>query len=80
MNKNLTQLNGAATAMGFNIGSLLHIAVRQVLPHDERSHAAFAALRATENNPAQLRVFVETMHSEFTTMMTKDRVPRLSTN
>ncbi len=69
--KELTQLNGAATAMGYNIEALLHIVMQQILPHYERSHAAFAALRAAENDTLQLREFVETMHSEFTAMMTR---------
>ena len=69
--KELTQLNSTATAMGYNIEALLHIVMQQVLPHHERSHAALAALRATENNTAQFGAFVETMHSEFTAMTTR---------
>jgi hypothetical protein len=69
--KELMQLNGAATAMGYNVECLLHIVMQQVLPHHEGSHAALAALRAAENNAPQLRAFVETMHSEFTPMMTR---------
>ena len=69
--KELTQLNGVATAMGYNIEALLHIVMQQVLPHHDRSHAALAALRATENNTAQFGGFVETMHSEFTAMTTR---------
>ena len=56
--------------MGYNIEALLHIVMQQILPHHERSHAAFAALRATENDAVKLRVFVETMHLKFTAMMT----------
>jgi hypothetical protein len=69
--KELTQLNGAATAMGYNIEALLHIVEQQILPHYEQSHAALVAMHTTENNTAQLRVFVETIDSQFTAMMTR---------
>jgi hypothetical protein len=69
--RELTQLNVAATAMGFNIESLLHIVMQQILPHHERSHAAFVALHAVENDTAKFRMFFENMHIEFTAMMTR---------
>lgn len=69
--KELTQLNGVATAMGYNIEALLHIVMQQILPHCEQSHAAFAALHASENNATALRSFFEKMHSDFPAMMTR---------
>jgi hypothetical protein len=69
--KELTQLNVVATAMGYNVEVLLHIVMQQILPHREQSHAAAAALRAVENNAAQLRAFGESMHSKFTHMTTR---------
>jgi hypothetical protein len=67
--KELKQLNTISTAMGYNIESLLHIVMQQILPHREHSHAAFAALHVAQNDSAQLRVFFETMHSSFRAMM-----------
>jgi hypothetical protein len=69
--KELTQLNGISTAMGYNLEALWHIVTQQLLPHREHSHAALAALRPLENNTAQLHVFVETMHPEFPAMTTR---------
>ena len=69
--KELTQLNGAATAMGYNIEALLHIVDQQILPHHEQNDAAFVALHAAESNTAQLREFVETIDLKFTGMMTR---------
>ena len=66
--KELTQLNSAATAMGYDIEALLHIVMQQVLPHREQSHAAAAALHTAENNAAQLRAFVKSMNLEFPAM------------
>ncbi len=48
--KELTQLNGAASAVVYYIEVLLHIVMQQILPHREQSHAAAAALRAVEKN------------------------------
>ncbi len=63
------QLNVVATGIGYNIEALLHIVMQQILPHHERSHAALVAVRAVENDAAKLRMFFETMNSEFTAMM-----------
>jgi hypothetical protein len=69
--KELTQLNGAASAVVYNIEILLHIVMQQILPHREQSHAAAAALHAVENNATELRAFSKSMHSEFKYMMTR---------
>ena len=69
--KELTQLNVAATAMGYNVESLLHIVMQQILPHHQQSNTALAALRAGGNDAAQVRVFLEKMDLEFRAMMTK---------
>ncbi len=69
--KELTQLDGAAAALAYNIGALLHTVVQLALPHREASHAAAAALRAVENNATQLPAFRKSMHSEFKAMMTR---------
>jgi hypothetical protein len=75
--KELTQLNGAATVVAYNIEALLHTVMQLVLPHREQSHAAAAALRAVENNATQLRAFSKSMHSEFKDMMTRCPEPYL---
>jgi len=69
--KELMQLNGVASAMGYNMGALLHIVMQQILPHHEQSHAAQTALRGSEGNEAQLRMFIETMHLKYPAMMTR---------
>jgi hypothetical protein len=69
--KELAQLNVAATAMGYNIEALLHIVMQQVLPHHDQSHSASTALRAAGNNVAQLRAFAASMSSVFPAMMTR---------
>lgn len=69
--KELTQLNVATSAMGYNIELLLHVVMQQVLPHREQSLAAAAGLCAAKNDATELRAFVELMHSKFTAMMTR---------
>jgi hypothetical protein len=65
------QLNGVASAMGYNMEALLHTVMQQILPHREQSHAALAAVRASGKNAMQLSAFIELMHSKFTAMMTR---------
>jgi hypothetical protein len=67
--RELRQINAVSTAMGFNIESLLHIVMQQILPHREHSHAALEALDITGGDEEKVRVFFETMHDKYRAMM-----------
>ena len=69
--KELTQLNVAATSTGYNIEALLHIVMQFILPHHEQSHTALARLRVAVNNGEEFRAFIETMDPEFAAMTTR---------
>ena len=48
LEKELTLLSGANTAIAFNISALIHIVMQHVLPHYRRSHAAVARIEEVQ--------------------------------
>jgi len=44
LEKELARLNGASTAMGFNIEALTHMVFQQILPHYRASYEAMSAI------------------------------------
>jgi hypothetical protein len=73
--KELAQLSEVTTALGFNIESLIHTVMQQVLPHYKQSHAALVATQAVRNNAMRLQQFDELLHSEYQSMMTRCPAP-----
>jgi hypothetical protein len=67
----LARLSGVMTALGFNIETLTHTALQQVLPHHKQSHAAVAAVLAVRNGTMAVRQFEDLLHSEYRPMMTR---------
>ena len=71
----LAQLSGVMTAIGFNIETLIHTVVQQILPHHRESHAALSAIMAVEKGEMTIQKFDELLHSEFRPMMTRSPEP-----
>lgn len=73
--KELSQLSIVMTALGFNIESLVHTVMQQVLPHHKQSHAALAAIRAVMKREMELKKFNELLHSEYKPMLMRSPAP-----
>jgi hypothetical protein len=67
----LAKLSSVMTILGFNVESLLHTVMQQVLPHYKQSHAAIAAVSAVKNNTMDMQQFDGLLHSEFRPMMAR---------
>ncbi len=67
----LAQLNGIMTALGFNVESLTHTVMQQVMPHYDQSHAAIDAIQAVRDGKMTLQQFDELLHSDFMPAMTR---------
>lgn len=65
--KELAQISIMMTAIGFNIETLLHTVMQQILPHLEKSYAASSAIEAV-GKAVSRRQFEELLHSEFRPM------------
>jgi len=63
--KELSLLSVVNTAIGFNISTLIHTAVQQVLPHYKQSNAALFAVEALHGERSRLQAFVDQLHIEF---------------
>jgi hypothetical protein len=75
--KELAQLSSVVTAIGFNVESLIHTVMQQVLPHHEQSHAAVAAVSAVKNRTMDLKHFDVMLHSDFQPMVSRCPDPYL---
>ena len=73
----LSLLSGANTAIAFNIESLVHTVLQQILPHHQASQAACAALEAVQTDPRHAALFYERLHSEFHPVMKRCPLPYL---
>src|ERR1700733_10270409 len=73
----LALLSGVNTAIGFNVTTLIHTVVQQILPHHEQSQAACAAIEALHAGSIDRRQFNDLLHSEFQPMMRRCPVPYL---
>jgi hypothetical protein len=73
----LAKLSGVMTALGFNVESLIHTVMQQVLPHHKQSHAAVVAMSAVRNNTMDVQQFHRLLHSEFRQMMERCPEPYL---
>ena len=69
--KELAQLSGVTTAIGFNIEALIHTVMQQVLPHRDQSYAAIAAIQSVRNKEMEMQQFYELLHSEFLPIVTR---------
>jgi hypothetical protein len=69
--RELAELSGVMTAIGFDIEALTHTAMQQVLPHHKQSHAAVAAVLAVQSGTMTIQQFDALLHSEFRPMMTR---------
>jgi hypothetical protein len=73
----LAKLSGVMTALGFNVESLIHTVMQQVLPHHRQSHAAIAAISAVRNHTMDIQQFDRLLHSEFQPMTSRCPEPYL---
>ena len=70
--KELTQLNVATSAMGYNIELLLHIShAAGIAASGAKSCCRCRTMCGKESTRRNVRAFVKSMHSKFTAMMTR---------
>lgn len=77
LEKELALLSGANTAVAFNITTLIHTVMQQILPHHKQSHDACAAIEHLHDDPRKLEEFDFLLHSEFLPMMKRCPEPYL---
>lgn len=77
LERELALLSGANTAIGFNVTTLIHTVIQQILPHYEQSHAACAAIKALHAGSIDQGQFSDLLHSDFQPMIRRCPEPYL---
>jgi hypothetical protein len=69
--RELQQINGVIAGIGFNIETLLHLVMQNILPHYRQSHAAYKALHALPRDDGEnIARFAISLHQYPALMMT----------
>jgi hypothetical protein len=66
----VSQINIAIIAIAYNIGTLLHIVLQNIVPHYRQSHAAYKALHEAKSDSNKLSEFFISLHKYPALMMT----------
>jgi hypothetical protein len=70
-NRELQQINGVIAGIAFNIETLLHLVMQNILPHYRQSHAAYKALYAVPPDDGEsMARFAISLHQYPALMMT----------
>jgi hypothetical protein len=70
-------LSGTNTAIGFNITTLIHAVMQQILPHYYKSKSGVATIEALHAGSIDPKQFNDRMHSEFQPIMRRCPIPYL---
>ena len=73
--KELSALNGASTAVAFNIEALIHTTMQQIMPHYHQSNAAVAIISEARADPTKIPLLDTLLHSELSPMMRRSPIP-----
>ncbi|MGQ0445614.1 MAG: hypothetical protein ACT4O2_10945, partial [Beijerinckiaceae bacterium] len=57
----LTEINIATIALGYNLELLIHFTFQNILPHYEHSQAAYKALKLVPNSEAEIAAFIQSL-------------------
>jgi hypothetical protein len=64
------QINGIISGIGFNISTLSHIVMQNILPHYNHSHAAYKALHNVNGDGERIKQFAISLHQYPALIMT----------
>jgi hypothetical protein len=68
--REVQQINGVIAGIGFNVETLLHLVMQNILPHHRQSHAAYKALCALPRDGESIKQFALSLHQYPALMMT----------
>jgi hypothetical protein len=68
--REVQQINGVIAGIGFNIETLLHLVMQNILPHYGQSHAAYKALCVLPRDSERMTQFALSLHQYPALMMT----------
>ena len=70
LQREVQQINGVIAGIGFNIETLLHLVMQNILPHHRQSHAAYKALCELPKDGESIKQFAISLHQYPALMMT----------
>jgi hypothetical protein len=73
----LALLSRTNTAIGFNVTTLIHTVMQQILPHYQKSQEACGAITNLQRRSIDPRQFNDQMHSNFQPVMRRCPLPYL---
>ena len=68
--REVQQINGVIAGIAFNIETLLHLVMQNILPHHRQSHAAYKALCSLPRDDERMKQFALSLHEYPALMMT----------
>jgi hypothetical protein len=68
--REVQQINGVIASIGFNVETLLHLVMQNILPHQRQSHAAYNALLSLRGDDERIKRFAISLHQYPALMMT----------